>query len=254
MTTKVFDNFTRYRYDSKVLFLDYEVSPTLGWAYKKWEANLIAIEEDWYIQAMSWSWGNQEEVHCLTLPDFRGYKRHPHDDLELVKKALELLNEAEIVVAHNGDRFDVKVIMTRILIHGLSPPRPFRTIDTLKVARKYFKFIGNSLDELARIAKIEGKSEVRHGDLWRKCHNGDLHAWKLMKAYCKQDSKILKEVYRWMLPFVNPFPVLRPFNGKCRKCSGTNFQKRGYHYTASGVLRHKMMCITCHSWCLSDPD
>ncbi len=58
---------------------------------------------------------------------------------KLIRSMMALFEEADIVVAHNGDKFDIKWIMGRALLLGMPPPAPFRTVDTLKICRSRFR-------------------------------------------------------------------------------------------------------------------
>ena len=43
----------------------------------------------------------------------------------------------------------------------MPPPSPYKTIDTLKIARKYFGFNSSKLDDLGRV--LGAGEKVRHG-------------------------------------------------------------------------------------------
>jgi len=67
----------------------------------------------------------------------------------VVRVLRDLIDEADVVVAHNANGFDNKIAMARILSHGLTPPSPFVSVDTLITARRVFKFGANSLQFFA---------------------------------------------------------------------------------------------------------
>lgn len=238
---KVLDN-APFKLDAKTLFFDIECSPTRGWAYRAWEASVFNIEEDWHIQSFAWKWGNQESVHCLALPDFPLYKKEPHNDRDLVTELYALWNQADIIVGHNGDKFDIKKSKHRFMIHGLRPPRPFRTLDTLKIAKK-FGFFSNSLDGVCR--ELSFGQKVKHdGDLWKQCYNGSKGAWVKMKQYNKMDVVLLERVYRYFFPWIERFPRVRMDNGHCPGCSGTSFKKNGWKY-GPHWQQQRYACLGC---------
>jgi DNA polymerase III epsilon subunit-like protein len=73
------------------------------------------------------------------------------------------MDEADLICAHNGDAFDIKKINSRLIVNGFKPPSPFKTIDTLKIARRVFKFDSNKLDNIGRYLS-RGPEDPQH---WR---------------------------------------------------------------------------------------
>jgi DNA polymerase elongation subunit (family B) len=136
---------------AKILFIDIENTPSLGYVWGKWDQNVIDFTADWHLLSFSWQWAATKTVHVLGLVDFPAhYRANPENDYHLVEKLWHLLDEADIVIGHNVDRFDIRKINTRFLAHGMPPPSPYRTVDTLKIAKKYFRFDSNKLDDLGR--------------------------------------------------------------------------------------------------------
>jgi uncharacterized protein YprB with RNaseH-like and TPR domain len=233
---------------AKILFIDIETAPSLGFVWAKWETNVIDFKKDWYILSISWKWAQEDSAHVLGLDDFSGYERHPENDKALVKKIHKLLDEADIVIAHNGDGFDLPKINTRFLTHKLTPPTPYRTVDTLKIARKVFKFDSNKLDDLGRYLGVGRKLPTTGFHLWRGCMTGDAESWKTMKQYNKHDVELLEEVYYLLRPWAGTHPNVNQGQlDVCPKCSSSNIQKRGFDYT---LLRQKQryQCRNCFGW------
>ncbi len=180
------------------------------------------------------------------MPDFPNYRKNKTNDKELVKELWELLNEAEIVIAHNGDQFDIKKLNMRFVAHKLPPPSPYKTIDTLKIARRYFNFSSNKLDELARQLKL-GRKVIHTGkDLWFKCMSGDLKAWKLMKKYNKWDVILLEKLYLRLRPFMTMHPHYVGHK-VCHVCGSPRVIKRGFDRLV-GSRKQRYQCQSCGAW------
>ena len=93
----------------KILFYDIETAPNLSYVWGHYQQDVIAHEREWYVLCFAWRWGHQKKVHAISLPDFpKAYANDPENDLHVVKKLHELFEEADIIVAHNGDKFDYK--------------------------------------------------------------------------------------------------------------------------------------------------
>jgi len=235
---------------TKILLVDLEVTPSLGWTWKKWETNIIEFERDWYILSFSYKWLGDKKAKVVSLPEFSSYKKDKEDDRYLVGSLWSFFDEADIIIGHNGDAFDIKKANARFLTHGFSPPSPYKTVDTLKLARKHFKFDSNKLDDLAKYLNIGSKENVGGFATWKGCMTGDKKAWKKMTSYNKMDVELLEEVYNKLKPWSNTRPNLNVLNGtihSCPTCGKDQLQKRGFGITK--VSRYqRYQCISCGSW------
>lgn len=246
----------------KILFIDLETAPTLGFAWGLHEQDILSIEKSWYILSASWRWGHEKKTRCLGLVDYPRYKAGSENDLALMKHVWELLNEADIVVAHNGDRFDLPRLNARFLFHGMKPPAPYKTIDTLKIARSKFKMDSNRLDAVARYLKIGKKLPHTGFDLWKGCMAGEAASWKLMKQYNVHDVVLLYEVYQKFLPWITNHPNYGVYLGtdSCPNCGNTHLQRRGTEPTKTG-LKQRFQCARkangnpgCGAWSYGKTD
>lgn len=234
-----------------VLLYDLEIAPLLGWAYEVYEANIIKVERQPYVMCFAWQWLGDERIQVCAQPDFPDwYAKEPYDDHFVALQLHRLLDAADCVVAHNASRFDNKVAAARFLDHGMAPPSPYRTIDTLTAARKYFRLGNNSLDKVCQRLGIGEKAEKRHHDLWPKCIDGDLDSWELMKEYCKRDVELLAGLYARLAPFITTHPNMGTMadGTGCPRCGAKRLQSRGHSYTQVGSYR-RYQCIECGGWC-----
>lgn len=223
----------------------------LGWTYGMFQTNVIEVERNPYILCFSYMWyGNGKgSIRTVSMPDFKLYKKEPHNDYEVVKKLRGLLDEADIVIAHNANGFDNKVSSGRFLFHGLTPPSPYKTVDTLTVARSKFKLWSNSLDNLGKQLSFGQKTQEKHGQLWKGCVEGEKDAWKKMSKYCKQDVWMLHQLYELERPFITNHPNLANYmeNDVCPKCGSKKLQYRGYQKTNVATY-HRVQCQDCGGW------
>lgn len=235
---------------AKVALFDIETAPNLGWVWGKWDQTVISFEKNWYMMSYSMKWLGQKEIHTVQLPDFPRYNYDMEDDKRLVKSLWKVLDEADVVIAHNGDKFDIRKANARFIAHGLAPPSPYKTIDTLKVARRYFKFDSNRLHDLGNYLGVGGKL-MEHIDhkIWRKCMNGCLKSWKLEKKYNERDVDLLERVYLKMRPWMATHPDLDMFTrrGACPTCESPRITAQGFKLTKTGK-RQQYKCLDCGGW------
>ncbi len=175
----------------KILLFDVETAPNLSYTWGKWEQDVIAFKNEWYLMSFAWKYLGDKKTQVLSLADFPGYKKNPTDDRLLVRALWSHFDNADVIIAHNGDAFDIKKANARFVYHKLVPPSPYKQIDTKKVAKKYFNFNSNSLNDLGQYFKIGKKLSTGGFDLWLGCMAGDKASWKTMCEYNKQDVELL---------------------------------------------------------------
>lgn len=112
---------------------------------------------------------------------------------------------AEGYPMHNS--FDQKKAQTRFLRYGLPIPDYFKTIDTLKIAKKYFRISSNKLDYVCKFVGLEGKIQTGGIDLWDKCEAGDEASLKKMSKYCDNDVRILEKLFLKLMPYIKNLPL-----------------------------------------------
>lgn len=223
----------------KTLFFDLETTPILGYVWRAYEDNLLSVEQDSNLLAVAWCF-NSKRIHVCSTREYK--------EKELVKKLWELMDEADVIVAQNGDRFDIKVANTLFQKYGLQPPSPYKTVDTLKMAKKYFRFTQNKLDYLAEKLLGERKLQTDYG-LWKDCMAGNEKALRKMERYCRHDVRLLVGVYHKLKPWHTGHPNTNLYKESTHKCPvcGGNTQKRGFMYTRVGVYQ-RYQCTSCGAW------
>jgi hypothetical protein len=175
------------------------------------------------------------------------------NDKELLKGIWELLNTADIVISQNGISFDSKKLNARFLLNGITPPSPYKHIDTLRIARKHFALTSNKLEfmtgKLCTKYKKQSHKKYPGFELWKECLAGNLDAWKSMEKYNKYDVLSLEELFHKLQPWDNSinFNLYTPdLLNKCN-CGSEKFQRRGYSYTTTGKFQ-KYQCLGCGAW------
>ena len=234
----------------KILLIDLETAPNLGWVWGKWEQSVIEFKTNWYILSFSYKWLDGKRITTRILPDYPRWKTNTECDRDLVQDLWKLIDEADIIIAHNGDKFDIRKANARFVAHGLQPPSHYRTIDTLKIARKYFKFDSNRLDDLGKYLRCGRKTAYGGGaQLWLKCMAGHMGSWQTMRTYNAGDVKLLERVYLKLRPWHATHPNLAVYRGtqSCPHCQSDNIKASGYYYTKVGK-RAQFQCKDCGGW------
>ena len=239
---------------AKILLFDIENTPSVVymWSmYDKW-FNEEMIKEPWYILCWSAKWLGSKEIISSALPDFKNaYKKNPKDDKPILQKLWKLLDEADIVVAHNGKAFDVRKVNARFSMNNMKPPSGYKVVDTLLAARQYFYFTSNKLTNLGKYLGLGEKVETGGFGLWQRCMAGDKKAWELMVKYCKNDIVLLEKIYLRLLPYIQNHPNLNVYIDEkeliCPNCESGRVIRHGHSYTAGGKYQ-RYQCLSCGTW------
>lgn len=225
----------------KILVYDIETSPNLSYTWGKWEQNVIEFAKEWDILSFSAKWLDGHQItkgRC----DYKD-----KTDKSIVQDMWKLFDEADIIIAHNGDQFDIKKTQQRFSFYRMNPPSPFKTVDTKKIAKKYFSFNSNSLNDLG-VTLGFGKKEKHDGfETWLGCMHGDKKSWAIMKKYNAKDVILLEKIYLHFLPWMSNHPNISSFMGGCPKCGSNRLQSRGFARTLTGIHK-RFQCQGCGGW------
>ena len=225
----------------KILMLDIETTPIPVWAWslgKQYVQTHSMMKDsngkiiDWYVLSWSAKWLYDDEVLSDVLTSKEAISRNDERILESVWK---LLDAADIIIAHNGDKFDLRKLKARFLSNGIMPPMPYKTIDTLKVARKEFALTSNKQDYITRLLGVEKKLDTDF-QLWIDCMNGDTEALKKMEKYNKHDVLGLEQMYLKLRPYISGHPNIAVMmeENVCSSCGSDSLDSVGkYYYTGS---------------------
>jgi hypothetical protein len=234
--------------DSKILIIDIETSPLKAYVWKRWKEN-ISLDQtisEWFMISWSAKWLYSE----ITMGEVLSPQEViVEDDSRIVKSLWSLLDEADIVIAHNGSKFDIPKINSRFIINGFPPPRPYKQIDTLITAKKVFGFSSNKLDALATYFGISNKIETNF-NLWKRAIEGDKEALEYMLKYNKQDVNILEKVYLKLRPWIYRHPNISINNSeyKCPYCGSHKYTIQDSPYYAQTTKYVLYKCCSCNAY------
>ena len=242
--------------EPKILLFDIETSPNLAYVWKKYEQDVLAYEQEWFMLCFSYLWLGEDIVRTVALPDFKtAYKADHTDDFKVVEKLHGLFTDASVVIGHNSNSFDNKKTNARFLYHGFDPPEPYKTIDTCLVARKYFSYNSNKLGDLGETLGLGSKGTTSGFSTWLGCMSGEKTAWAEMRSYNARDVELLREVYLRLRPWIDNHPNVAFMEGEtaaplCPKCGSDNLIKQGVRYNRT-TASQRWSCQECGGWSFS---
>lgn len=238
----------------KILTLDIETAPIEAYVWDLWEQNvgLDQIKTEWSILAYCGKWlGSNALIYQDT--GGRGAKK-VRDDSRLLTGLHAILDEADIVVAQNGKKFDLRKINARLIMAGYKPYSPVRVVDTMLEAKKIAAVTSTRLAWLSRYLTDTPKSEHKKFpgfELWIECLADNPAAWKEMRKYNQVDVISTEKVYTKLLPWIGQHPNRSAYteapDESCAKCGSKKLQRRGVQVTQHGRYQ-RYQCGACGGW------
>lgn len=226
---------------NNICLIDLEISPAKGYFYPPlYETNILKPLDRQHLLSFAWQEFGSDTIH------FEGVNTQSEKDL--TQKLWNVLDKYPIIIAHNSDQFDIKMAKTFFILYKMKMPSPFKTVDTLKVARKHFKFAGNSLDQLADHFNLDNK--IPHDkEMFIKCHENhhDKKAFKLLKKYNKKDVEILNKIYLRLRPYIDNHPNMNMYkrtSKNCPNCGSKEIAKRERRFNMRGTFQG-YQCLDC---------
>jgi len=234
----------------KILILDIENAPMLSFSWGLWQQNIqdsMRVEGNRsYMMTVAAKWYGEDEIFY--------FETRTEDDSKVIRQIMELVDEADLIVGHNAKQFDMKKLNAYALLNGLTPPSPYRVIDTMLIAKKECAFERNTLKYLSGALCKHTKSE--HGkftgfELWSECMKGNEEAWAEMKHYNIQDVLVTEELYEILRPWAKGHPSVvvgsKSHTKRCTSCGSGALVPAGYSHTnVSQFKRYK--CEDCGSY------
>jgi DNA polymerase elongation subunit (family B) len=185
--------------DMRILTLDIETSPMDCYAWSAWQQNIYSDQIKAPTVMLTWAakWSNERK------PIYRMY-----EDADHLTKLHELLDEADMTVGYNHEKFDHRHINREFLLNGLTPTRPVPMVDLLKTVKKRFHFPHYKLDYVASEVLGEKKLDTGGFDLWPEFMGGNAKAHATMKRYNVRDTVLTEKLYKHILPWIPNHPYV----------------------------------------------
>lgn len=238
----------------RILTLDVETSPLESYHWRLWDEHISVdqVNVEWSILSYCAKWLDAPK---LIYEDTGGRGKHRvRDDKGLLKSLWSLLDEADLVVAQNGNSFDIKKINSRLVMHGFAPYKPVRVIDTFLAAKRFFSFTSNKLAWLSKHLTNEPKDPHKQFpgfELWAEVLKDNPKAWAEMQKYNKRDVVATEKLYKRLRPWIRNHPNLGMYDltdrPVCTNCGSARLQSRGTQVTQQGRY-DRYQCQECGAW------
>lgn len=233
----------------RIGLFDVETLPLTGFAWQLWDVNFSP--EQVISGTGLLGWAGKFLNDSIVFSDILTPKEAKvKDDERIAKSCWEFVSKCDILVGHNLIDFDFRVINTYFLKHNLPPLKPI-LVDTLKIAKRNFRFDSNKMQWINKYLGIKQKIETEGFPLWRKCSEGEQEALITMQEYNEGDVLALEDLYYKLRPYIRNINVSLYNEGdisQCPVCGSENVKEEGTYYTPAGRW-FSYRCQSCK--CLS---
>ena len=231
---------------ARVLLYDIEVSRDVVEGYKNgYDFHVVKTVRHQEMMCYAYKWLGESKIYYISRHDFKKYS-------DFIHSLWDLLNEADIAIAHNANGFDHKMANRFFIKEGFGPVSPYKSVDTLIVARANFRFQSNKLNDVCEYLGIGSKVKMGYADLEDDfMKNPTPKIERLMRKYNVQDVVLLEGLYLRLRPYIKNHPNMGQILdqvGVCPKCGSPDLRTYGTAPRATGRVQ-TYICNTCGGRC-----
>lgn len=186
------------------------------------------------------AWYSKPKVMFHAEWDAAGYEGMLHT-------AWRLYDEADVIVGHNLNGFDSKKLKAGWKELHLPAPSPWKTVDTLTVARREFGYESNTLDALCKRLGLASKTDRYDHELAKAACAGDRAAQRRIKAYNVGDIAATRALYVDLMGWMPSHPIIGSEVADelaCGTCGSMELTRDGW-WTAAVMQYALYRCDNC---------
>lgn len=239
----------------RVLVADIETLPIKAyvWSCFKTNVGVEQIEDDFKLMSFAGKWLEDRAYFYIDNRDAPG---GPRDDFDSVLAAHDILANTDIVIAHNGAKFDMRKLRARMAMQELQPLQQIPVIDTLNLNRQAFAFDSQRLAFVTKhFGGVEKSQHKKYPgfELWLGCMRDELAAWNENKKYNVTDIVSNEAMYLDLRGWYQGAPNLGAYYEhkegeiRCPNCGGNHLHRRGERRTQVGIYA-RYQCVDCGGW------
>lgn len=204
------------------------------------------IEDSWRMLSWSAKILGETKIYSDIMTPKEAIERN---SFRVVSTLRSFLEKVDIVIAHNGDEFDIKTFNSELIYYEMKPLK-YRSIDTLKLIRKNFNLPSYKLAFINDYFGITKKIKNEGQGLWDKCLTGDKNALKEMRIYNEGDIVANEDLFWRIQPYCSDIPNFSTYNNKLDarvcNCGGKLSSDKKHPYWYTNLAKYeRLVCDSC---------
>jgi len=139
----------------------------------------------------------KKRVKTIRADKFKNWDKHRTNEKEFIQAVSDELDNYDILIFHNGVRFDKRYFNAKSLQYGIKPIfRYKKIIDPIQLAWRHLSLGRNSLAALIDYLQISAKKTPIELHRWLSAaYEGDKKCMDIIAKHCKYDVITLEKVY-----------------------------------------------------------
>jgi len=177
----------------KILLFDIETSHIKANLYHtgKQVVRHSFITDDFFMLSWAgkWLYGKESFGAAVTPREARA-----RNDKRIAGELHKVIQQAHYIITYNGDKFDIKKINWRFLMHNFKPANQYLSIDLYRRMKDVFSPASLAMDYVCKELGYNGKHHT-DGELWDEVEAGDQEAINRMYEYNVNDVWMMEDLY-----------------------------------------------------------
>lgn len=232
---------------SNVLILDIERLPGTAvvnfWDLNDYKGRRIHADSvtDWpRTICAAWNWYGTKRIEFAAEWEEAGRTG-------MLQRTWDAYDRADIVVGHNLNTFDSKKLKGDWKLAGMPMPSPWKTVDTLTIARREYSFESNTLDALCKRFGLEGKNDRYDAKVAAAACDGNAAAQRRIKRYNREDVVQTRKIYDALRGAIPTHPHVGSFGdvAVCPQCGSRDLELQTKRYRAVLLEYALYRCSNC---------
>lgn len=217
-----------------------------------WDIESTHLNADFgYILCIGYKFAGEEKPTIIRIDDFKkAYKKDCTCDKKVVEAFKKVFETADVHVTWYGGKFDLPMVNSRLVAHGMLPMAPVPHIDLWRTAKYQMKLASNRLANVQRFLGLPSEKTSVDGRVWLKAAAGFKDCLQYIVDHCYADIEVLEQAYDRMRPLIKAHPNLGLLAGKkhcCPVCGSDDVIERGKRVVTASVFQ-RYQCQSCGSF------
>lgn len=232
--------------DKKVLLWDIERFPGVYYGWSQFDPPFNQKEKS-TMSLICYKWLGEDKVHTIRLSKLQ-HTRNPRNEKPIIRKMLKVINQADVLVGYNGDKFDWKKFNSAVIKYGLQPAKKPKLVDPMKMIKREASFDSHRLGDICAELGVHMKVETEKNLFIKSMF--DFKKYLDLADYCAHDVLALEDLFKKILPYSTPIINAAGINKiakACASCGSENLFKFGTYILNNGSETQRYRCKDCGS-------